>query len=501
MLLFARRAEDTVYLFLILRKSYGGNVRMRVVRYRVAIVVCLLSALMPLGVYADQIVSVRTSFPPTVPLLITAYEMKPGGVDVALIEVYNTSDAPIDLVQYSLQDTTNNRTLQISPRGVAGYLLPDAHVVMAADGMVKDNRTTYRIDGWQSKTGTPAAVKTISVTREGYKSADITIKTVDTVWFRTYNTSSYSTSSSLSTDVFKGDTRSLFDDGLYVVPREPSGLEVSEVYAYASDCSPFDTSVLCGDYIELHNASSDSTIDLTDLVLRTDSSSSSRASSNTFTLDGELVPGDYLLVNHTDDGGPISLTNSGGYIWLEDAWGMVVPYQTIMTEWPSIPSSQQGYGLMYGDDGVWQWTTTPTPGAPNTLTVSALVLTVCPEGKYLNPDTGRCRTIEEAVSELAACEEGYERNPSTNRCRKIVAATSTLTQCAEGQERNPATNRCRKVQSTAIPAAPFAPAAVATEVPVWQWWMGGVIGAALIGYAVWEWRRELARVWQRVVKK
>jgi hypothetical protein len=44
--------------------------------------------------------------------------------------------------------------------------------------------------------------------------------------------------------------------------------------------------------------------------------------------------------------------------------------------------------------------------------------TVCPEGKVLNPETGRCKK-EETESGLAECVEGYERNPETNRCRKI----------------------------------------------------------------------------------
>ena len=47
-------------------------------------------------------------------------------------------------------------------------------------------------------------------------------------------------------------------------------------------------------------------------------------------------------------------------------------------------------------------------------------LKVCPEGKYLNILTGRCKKYETA-DEPKTCGDGYELNPETNRCRKIRA--------------------------------------------------------------------------------
>lgn len=458
----------------------------------------------PFAAYADQLITGPTVFPPPVPLLITAYEMKTGGVDVALMEIYSLDDTVIDMTQFSIIDETNGRSLQFSARGTPGYILPDTHVVLSADGVIEDDRATYRIDGWQQTDDalSPVAVKTMSIEREGYKPADVAIKASNTAWFRTYNTSSYSTSSSLSTDVFKGETRILFDDGLYVAPAEAQGLEVSEVYAYASDCSPFqfETDSLCSDFIELHNNSTTTVLDLSDLVLRTDSNSSSRSVSNTFTLSGVLAPDDYLLINRTDDGGQISLTNTGGYIWLEDAWGLVVPYNTMMTEWPSISSDLQGYSYV-GGDGVWQWTARPTPGDANIHVEPTVAPAVCDEGYERNLATNRCRKIVSTTSTLTPCMEGQERNPATNRCRSIASAVAELIPCDEGYERNPATNRCRKAQSASVPSVPFAVEPVDVDTPIWQWWVGGAIAAGLAGYAVWEWRHELGKLWSRISKR
>lgn len=461
----------------------------------------------------------ETTFLPQSPLIVTSYRTNTLGTNFDFIELYNSDDAPISLEGWSVIDVTNNRTLEIEQS--SGQIAPGAHVVLSSPGIV--THASYALGTWSSVVTAPKFIATLRLQHTSYRPSDITLTTKNTdVWMmRTYNTSSYSTTT------FETNYRSLYDDGLYAPPASPLGLEISEIYAYASDCNPFDLSVLCGDYLELHNTTNHD-IDLGDLVVRTDSNSSSRATSNTFTLGGILVADAYVAITQTDDGGKISLTNSGGYIWLEDTWDMAV-YAEFMTAWPSASGDEQGMSYMYDTvTGQWRWSATPTPGFENLFTAPVPVLAACPEGKYRNPDTGRCRSIEEAVSELASCDEGYERNPTTNRCRKITfASTASLTPCAEGQERNPATNRCRsiasavaelipcdegyernpatnrcrKVQGEMMPTAPFAVQPISANVPIWQWWVGGGILAALVGYGIWEWRRELAKVWYRIIKR
>lgn len=481
-------------------------------------VVALGIAALEVAPVAAMMTTQSTAFLPLAPVMITSYRTSGGGIDLDFVEVYNGSERPLDLASWTLTDVTNGRTMAIAPS--AGLLAPARHVVMAAPAIV--DHASYQLSGWTTSIVSPKPIITLRLERSGYRPSDVVIasKSIDSWMMRAYNTSSYSTST------LEAAYRTLWDDGLYATPAEPEGLEVSEIYAYASDCDLFVDDARCHDYLELHNASNHE-IDLSDIVLRTDSNSSSRTSSNTFTLDVVLAPDEYLLINETDEGQPISLTNSGGHVWLEDMWAVGPPFEHLVVEWPSVPSGYQGYAYAT-DAGDARWTTDPTPGFANHVVSPVVAVAECPAGKYRNPDTGRCRTIEEAVSELAACEEGYERNPLTNRCRKLATAASTsLTPCAEGQERNPATNRCRsiasavaelmpcdegyernpatnrcrKMQASEVPEAPFAVEPVASDVPVWQWWIGGAILAGLAGYGAWEWRHEIGAIWSRLRKK
>ncbi len=98
----------------------------------------------------------------------------------------------------------------------------------------------------------------------------------------------------------------------------------------------------------------------------------------------------------------------------------------------------------------------------------------CPEGKFLNPKTNRCKnlqTIEETstgktittydpatgeATVVKICNEGYHLNLDTNRCNKDKEDSSGKTTstgvgnektCPEGKYLNPETNRCKKIES------------------------------------------------------
>lgn len=202
-------------------------------------------------------------------------------------------------------------------------------------------------------------------------------------------------------------------------------------------------------------------------------------------------------------------------------------------------------GTMLGDTGVysqplegegwawlgstWAYTNQPTPNAPNlpslqtdddidrqeslapcpvgkyrnpltnrcrTIVSDAAVLAACDNDQYRNPETGRCKKI--SVSTLVPCKEGQYRSEETNRCRNIVAA-STLVPCRDGQYRSDETNRCRNVTGAAIPDAAYGVEPVKdTGLAFAGWWALGGVGAFALGYAGWEWRRELAAAWATV---
>jgi serine/threonine protein kinase len=74
----------------------------------------------------------------------------------------------------------------------------------------------------------------------------------------------------------------------------------------------------------------------------------------------------------------------------------------------------------------------------------------CPEGKEINPLTGRCIKSKPVKDLTAPCPPGKERNLKTGRCIKIKPAnviknTIFAANCPAGKERNPKTRRCVNV--------------------------------------------------------
>lgn len=151
--------------------------------------------------------------------------------------------------------------------------------------------------------------------------------------------------------------------------------------------------------------------------------------------------------------------------------------------------------------GVNQYRSSETNRCRN-IVISESTLAPCKDGQYRSEETNRCRNIVSDVVEYMPCDEGQERNPETNRCRSVIAGSvlgaSDLAPCPEGQERNLETNRCRKVVGE-IPEAEYK-----TE-PVSQsgsnnilWWSLGGVGIIAVVYAIWEWRREIIRLIQKI---
>lgn len=472
------------------------------------------------GVSADDIITTPTTPQPDVsPLIITSYKTTNSGTDIAFVQVYNDSESLQDMSAWTITDTENNRTAVLSAR--TGYIEPGAHVVISQSGV---ENATFAMTGWSQVIAAPKIMKGIALSNALFRAHVSQIGgVVDTWLMRNATTSGYSTATTAA--AFGVSYQPLFDDGLYVPPSAPVGLYIAEIYPYASECDPLDSGVLCSDYVKLVNDTNMS-IDLSGYVLRTDSSSSSRTSANTFDLStyGIVNPGGYVLVSQTDIGGSMSLTNSGGYVWIEDTWGLA-HFPETMTQYESAGSGLQGYSYARDAVGNWQWTSTPMPGGANVITPPPAQ--ECPDGKYLNPETNRCRSLEDTLSALATCDEGSERNPTTNRCHRVTTASSTQTPCKEGQIRNPETNRCRSIASEVADLIPCndgyernpttnrcRKAAVAgsetVKYPVEPyaqggasmatWWVMGGVGALALGYGVWEWREEIGSAGGRLIR-
>lgn len=463
----------------------------------------------------------RTVVKPVSPLIITAYSTCSNGLDIDFIELYNDGSVPVRLSDWSIRDNTNDRNLSVIKIDSGELIEPGRHVIVAQIAAIDDY--AYEVVGWESADRVAQKITKLSLENNMYRAHEVTldpVKYVDQPMMRSMGVDGYLSS-------FKNERyRSFFNDPLYGAPTLPEDLEITEILAYArNDCTPLDNRVTCGDYVKLHNRGKQA-LSLDGLALRTDSYSSGRSDANTILLGGELKPDEYKPIYLTDSDKRLSLNNSGGYIWLEDKWGVVPAYASTLTSYPGAGTDQRGFAYSH-DQGEWTWVE-PSPFGKSQAVAPMLGSDECPTGKYRSPETGRCRTIEEAVNSLAMCAEGEERNPATNRCRKVAAKTSTLTPCGEGQERNPATNRCRsiasavaemlpcdegyerspttnrcrKIQSLTVPDAnfPVQPVAATAQTKT-MWSVAGVIIALLIGYAGWEWRSEIGGAVRGLIRK
>ncbi len=297
-----------------------------------------------------------------------------------------------------------------------------------------------------------------------------------------------------------GYTRS----GDICVPLESRALWLDEILPNASGD---DTG---REFIELYNPN-DSPISLDGYVLYIGKNFEKPYSLPS--IAGKTVIPPYGFVTFSDSEMGVTLLNTSNGIRLVAPAGNPVS-ETYYTE----AKDDQAWAYV---DGGWQYTTVPTPGYANEATpgeggvLAMSTLAPCPAGKYRNPLTNRCRTIEDDAAILTDCQEGYYRNPETNRCRKIALAAALtpcqagymrnpetnrcrkdeaddgLTPCKEGQERNPETNRCRKVaietSSLATPAAAQSLTTNNSALP----WVIGIAALGALGYGVFEWRHEI----------
>lgn len=302
-------------------------------------------------------------------------------------------------------------------------------------------------------------------------------------------------------------------DGRCLPPLLP--LHISELLPNASGS---DTG---HEFIELYNPNSES-ISLDDYRLRVGPAFENELH---FPTDSMVEPYSYAIFDN--DVMNYSLLNTSSRVQLTDYDGFVFdetpPYEN--------PSDDESWALI---EGIWQYTSWLTPGSENRPSVAVNVslnvlaetgslqpcatnqyrspetnrcrllstptpVTPCKDGQYRSEETNRCRTIANDVNVQKPCKEGEERNLETGRCRKIVVATVPAP-CKEGQERNPETNRCRTI--VAVTNADYAVLGTTSDSGnSWYMWVA-IIGllSVVSGYAVWEWRWELGKLGDKLLK-
>lgn len=514
-----------------------------------AIFQCIASLLIlfhPVTAYALPTVIPVPEKPVSSPLLITGFHFS--DAKFQHVQIYNNTEKAVNL---------NGWRMQIQDDGVVigelvfleKYIIPREYVAIAdPHSNIQHPDIEFSLPKVLSTTVLNDTIRLIAP--DATISPEVVTLKIEKDSKGNITNSHYQTRQALSqssagnyttTSVFKPEPadNDLFGKGLYT-PLPSFSLVPIEILANPRSCGPTEKTADCTEYVKFYN-NSPLPVQLDDVRLRAGYQGQSSTTSNTTELSGVLPPYEYTII-------PIGLTNTGGYVWVEDSYG-VKTYETTVIEYLDASSTtHKGQSWAMNKSGSWEWMT-PNPGGENTpLPIvkddQTETTKQCNADQYLNPATGRCKKYE-APTVLAPCDEDQERNPTTGRCRKIAGVATSLTPCKAGEyrspetgrcrkvttvaaltpckpgqvrspetnrcrsvlassdpkpcqvgwERNPETNRCRKVAKLSETTAGFKPEkTVPSSETTATWWVFAGLGTLVLGYAGWEWRHEIARL-------
>ena len=202
------------------------------------------------------------------------------------------------------------------------------------------------------------------------------------------------------------------------------GLRFSEILSYYENSND-------EQFVEIYNAT-DHNIDTTGCQVR--------YKKKNYPLSGVIPPDGYLARYATD----FSLTKnptSSNDLSLIDVDGNTVDTLTYYNGQKKA-TAYAAFGYQNNGQAQWLQTYHPTPGEANDYQKYK----TCPVGKVINEETGNCVNASTLDTALAPCPAGKYRNPLTNRC-KSIDDDDEKEPCPEGYERNPETGRCRKIRN------------------------------------------------------
>lgn len=160
------------------------------------------------------------------------------------------------------------------------------------------------------------------------------------------------------------------------------------------------------EYIELYNPNS-TPFGLDGYSLEVGTST---VRSYSFDEDAALLAGSYKAYTSAET--RLSLTNSGGQVRLRDTEGQIVSETTAY----GAAGDNQAWTI---SEGVWKWTSTPTPGAPNVITAIAAKAVKAAATK--KPATQKAAKTTKA--KVATAKKVKAKKPAKKKDKKTKVAT------------------------------------------------------------------------------
>ncbi len=260
-----------------------------------------------------------------------------------------------------------------------------------------------------------------------------------------------------------------------VVPR-CRGLQFSEIFSY------YETSK-SEQFIELYNSGSEQVL-LDGCVLR--------YKNKYYPLDGIIRPEGYLAYYPQDFSLTKNPTNKNT-IEVIDVDGVVLDTLDYYNgQRKGVSYAFIGYDA--GGEEIWRSTFALTPGVGNVYQEYR----TCEEGKVLNKETGNCVKVTSVAAKV--CPVGQYLNLLTGRCRKVAQETAKK-ECKEGYYLNPETDRCRKIVENKGAEYKLEPNRIEEESSFAAWHIVIIILLIGVGYLVYEFRTEIARLFRKVFRQ
>jgi hypothetical protein len=390
------------------------------------------------------------------------------------VKIYNPTSDPIDLSDYRIRTGSQGSNATTSNTAALSGMLGSGHYISVAMTLSSSGSWVWLEDNLGVRLYDTAVIGYPS--SSGHAQQAWSLNPIGNTWQWT----AYPT---------PGNEPNRFAGGSGT-SNPCSGLRLSEIAANTDK-----------QFIEVYNQTGN-VLDISGCQLQTNRSQSTSYifSDGTILASGQLLS---VYIAQT----PLTLTKTTtGVVYILDSMGTT----EVDSQQYSNLKGNTSWALI---DGEWRQTYDITPdqanryaeypacqtgyyrnsetGSCNKITVLS-ELAACAANQYRSEETNRCRLLASTASSLQACAANQYRNPETNRCRSLSSAGSNLQPCTTGQERNPETNRCRKVLGSAMSQAGQKLEDTPSSGSTIGWVAFAAVGLLAIGYAIWEWRSEIA---------